>query len=341
MLQNLLRSTAIHFDENASGTGGSPAPAAQPASSPSASPAPTPGGSSSPSSSPEPQPGPSSQPDGGQPEPGGGEPSDFVLPHWTGDEDLDNLGNDSVVVPDGQQKPGQQPQPQKPPQQQPAPQAQQQPQPPQPAQQQPQQQPAPGPQDRPLDPTNPADVAQMLIANREAAVQAMASSMYALTPEQVEGLDTNATAMVPELLAQVHVNAVTAAMNRMAEMMPYMMQRHLQAVGRNSENANAFYEANKHLDRNNPQIGQAVAQMARVYRAQNPQATKADMIKAVGLLVSQQLGIAPQAPGPAPQQQQQVAGFVPAATGGSNGQPPPAPAPDPWAGMAGNYDEDK
>lgn len=332
MFQSPLHSTPlIHFDEGASGTGGSPAPAAQPAAAPSAEPAPTPSapspspGGPEPSSSPQPSPGPAE-----------GEQKDFTLPHWTGDEDLDS---DSVVVPgEPQRAPQQQPPPQ---QQQPqAPQAPQAPQPPQ--QQQPvqQQQPAPGVQDRPpLDPTNPAEVAQMLIQNRDAAVQALAGDMYALTPEQVEGLDTNATAMVPELLAQVHVNSVTAALNRMAEMMPYMMQRHMVAVNRNSENASAFYEANKHLDRNNPQIAQAVASMARVYRAQNPQATKPDMIKAVGLLVSQQLGIAAQPQAPVVQQQP-VAGFVPAATGGGGGQPPPQPAPDPWAGMAGDYDEE-
>lgn len=307
------------FDDAAAGTGGASAPTSSTPTAPSGGNAPAASTSSSePSSTPSSEP--SSTP----------ENADFVLPEFSDDLDSDH----SVEVPADADPPGSvQPAPVAP---EPAPQPAPQPQTPEPAsapqQQQPQQ--APSTEGPPLDPTNPADVASFVLNNRADAEQALAQGVYALSPEEVEALETNAMEAIPKLLARTHVNVLSATLNRMGEMIPHMIQRHQQAVARNSSNADAFYAAHPHLDRNDPAVSRQVAETARIFRAQNPQATKEEMIRKVGVIVSTLAG---KAPAPTPMQPAPQS-FVPAGNGGAAPIPAPAPGTDLWAGLGQDFD---
>jgi hypothetical protein len=160
------------------------------------------------------------------------------------------------------------------------------------------------------------------------------SKNYALSQEEVEGLETNAAEAIPKLLAKVHVQATLGAIHNIGNLVPAMVEKSLAQQAARTRNSEAFYSTFPKLDRNNPAHSDAVNRIAKAYRAANPSVPKAQMIQDVGLLAMQQLKIpfaaaAPNGRAPA---------FVPAVGGGA-AVPPATEVADPFSGMGMDFDD--
>lgn len=233
----------------------------------------------------------------------------------------------------------------------PAVQPQAQPQPPVPvAPPGPQPQPAQESQEpEPLSAAEPGQIAASLEANREAAIAHLAKVRFALTPEEITGLEENAGEAVPKLLAKVFVESQINAMRFMSTSVPALVKQGIETQMRISRNENDFYTHWKGQIKKSEHHA-LVGQYARGYRAANPRATKVELITAVGHMVLSSLGRQALPVNQAPGAQalpngnghaaaRQVHPFVPAVGGAGGPQQPNAGDSDPWGGMAGDYDE--
>ena len=141
----------------------------------------------------------------------------------------------------------------------------------------------------PRTPTEPAELAAMLQAHEADLTKSLAQQMFALSSADVEALDTDAAAHVPQLLARVYLRSQVNAMNFMAQYVPRMVQRQLEIGRRNDANEGKFYSAWPQIDKGAHHS--MVREMAHLYRQMHPQATLDQLIKDVGPLVMLKAGI--------------------------------------------------
>jgi hypothetical protein len=181
-----------------------------------------------------------------------------------------------------------------------------------------------------LDPADPVAIMHALVANEAAATAHIANTLFRLSPEEVEALETNAVAAVPQLLAKGFVKSQVNLLQQLGQIVPKMMQRHIEAVRANSTNENKFYGRWPGLKSH----GDLVKRLAVTYRQMNPSAPLNQMIEELGPIVMlaatlpmQQLpGVPPgngavRAPQPTP--------FVPA-MGGPGSSPNSENTPNEW-----------
>lgn len=201
--------------------------------------------------------------------------------------------------------------------------------------------PAPSPQgiSPDLSLADPVQLGAMLQQNFDQLIPHLAQNEFALSPEDLSALETDAPGHIPTLLARVHLKGQMNTLNLLQRMVPQMIQRSVQVMRKNMENEQAFYSSWPGLDR--VKHGQIVQSYARLFRAQNPQATREQMIQALGPIVAQAAGVADPRKAVvngAPQGRVQPSPFVPAMPGPA-ASPQPAEA-DPWSGMAPGQDFD-
>lgn len=200
-------------------------------------------------------------------------------------------------------------------------QMQQQPQQPQQVQQQPQ-------DAAEVDPFTLMD--SVLQQGRAQVIDAVADQVYKLSPEDLEGINTEPEKAIPKLLATVHVNAVQGVTRHIAQQMPAMVMGLMAAQVENTKREDAFFKAWPQLDRE--QHMPAIMQAGRVFKQMYPRATMTDFIRNVGAQVILAHGLhlqqpqtgQPQQVPPVQPQQQQVATpppFVPAGAGSVGGVP--------------------
>lgn len=185
-------------------------------------------------------------------------------------------------------------------------------------------------------PNDPGQLAQMLNQNRDSVIDALAKGPFALTPQEVEMLQEDAVKAVPRLLARTHLDAVSTALNHISNLVPRMIELHMRVKNANTDAKNEFFKANPVLD---PRLhGKDVERLARLYRAANPNAALADVIRDVGALAVQTLKLTPQAPTPTPKPNgASPQPFVPA-MGGSPKGPPQQAEVSPWEGLGIEFD---
>lgn len=215
-------------------------------------------------------------------------------------------------------------------------------------------QPAPAPAaaepSQPANPTptagDPNALAASLDQHRDAAIAHLAQTRFQLNDEEIAELETNAATAVPKLLARAFFESQTQMMRFVAQSIPQMLQQHQQVTSASSAAENKFFESHKELDAKNPQHKQLVAQYATAFRQANPTAKLDDAIKHVGVMVKAMLGIAPGAQMPTVAQPAALPAGAPApvpfrpAVGASPSATPVPVTDNPWAGMAGNFDEE-
>lgn len=330
--------------------GGSGGGASGPSSSGSAAPSTPPGASSSTSASP------SSGSEGGAPntpssapEPGGGDPSsspsgdDFSgLGNPTledlGDDLLEGVGTPAPAVEPVQQTP--QPPPVAP-QPQPAPAASTAPVDPN---AQPSAQPTgqPTPSSPPLSLDEPGLIAEALMSNQEEIVNNLAAKEFALTDKDLEALEKDAPGHIPHLLARAHLKSQVNLWRQLAQVVPRMVQKQIGVMRKSMEAENAFYSAWPQLDRQ--KHGPIIQQYATLFRQANPQATRQQMIEALGPIVMHAakvtpgpMATAPNGQGGAPVLRTPAQPFQPARPG-VPAMPQPQEANE-WAGLGQQFDE--
>lgn len=167
---------------------------------------------------------------------------------------------------------------------------------------------------------------------KELAVWA-GQNLFKLPPEDAEALTTNAEEVIPRLMGQVYQQAMVAAANLIRNFVPQMIDSRVEtttgAKAKASEALNEFYSANTHIDKKHQPV---VDKYAKLFRAANPQATRQDAIRAVGIMVSAELGLSPGAP-----QAPRVPPFAPARPGGRQ-QVAPNVNDDAFAGLDHDFD---
>jgi len=204
-----------------------------------------------------------------------------------------------------------------------------------PAQPQPQAQ-APGVE---LSPSDPNAVAEAMNASRNEVIAHLAQSRFALTPEDVLELESDAAAFVPKMMARVMFEAQVSMQKFLAQAVPGMISKHQNVSSENTKAETQFFDVNKKLglDINNAEHKKAAARMASVYRQANPDVPFEQLISDVGLMVATRLQLAA-APASAAQPPRGAGGFRPAVNGGGGASPAAQPA-DEWSGFGQTYDD--
>lgn len=185
-----------------------------------------------------------------------------------------------------------------------------------------------------LDPYDPGALATALQQNEAAAIQHIADTMFKLSPEEIEALETDTVGTVPKLLAKALVMSQRNTLNTIARLLPTMMQRQTAVTAKHSENEGKFYAAWPQIEK--AKHGDLVNRLGAQYRQMNPNASLDQMIAELGPYIMMVAKIDPNArPGtqtaqPSPMaptgyRPPQPAPFVPAGphSGGASPQQPP------------------
>lgn len=207
----------------------------------------------------------------------------------------------------------------------------------------PQQQPQPEAAQAPveLSPADPAGIAAAMYQHREQAIAHLAQDRFALSPEDIAELETDAATFVPKMMARVAFETQASMYKFLAQSVPGMIAKHTTVSKANNEAENKFFTINKDrgLDPNNAEHKAMAARLAGMYRQANPKMPFEQLASEVGLMVATALKLngqpQPGTPIATPRGGQP---FRPAVGGGGGASPAPAPA-DEWAGLGRNFDE--
>lgn len=196
----------------------------------------------------------------------------------------------------------------------------------------------------PLDPAQPKSLADAILQNESAIVDNLATTMFKLSPEDIEALNENAVEVIPKLMARSFVRSQHNMLTQMANTVPRMIEGYLKVTKRNEENAGKFYSRWTNIKRE--EHGPLVDKYAHNYRQLNPTATLETMIEDVGMMVMMAAklpqvaapGVAAAAPHPMAaatngSRPPQPTPFVPAS--GGPGAPQPAAEGSPWDILGG------
>lgn len=187
--------------------------------------------------------------------------------------------------------------------------------------------PPPTPPAQPATPPPPA-VSPEEAARQQAEVQGKVVGALTeryrgfITEELVNDLAVSPEKVLPQLLAQVAYDAVSSMVGIMQQQVPQVVQETTTRTNAQAQAAKEFFGVNHDLVK--PEYQPVINEAAKMYRALNPNATRAEAIKGVGKLVRAQLGLAePTATPPAatptpPPPSTRSAAFVPVAAGGAS-----------------------
>lgn len=164
---------------------------------------------------------------------------------------------------------------------------------------------------------SPVGLIAQIDQHRDAMLDALAAGDFALTKEEAEALELDVVKALPRLGAKVYYQAVKTTLNHIQNHVPRIIQQYLAADTRRRETEDAFYGANKALDKTKHH-GDVVA-FATAFRAANPNMTQADLwsMAASAVMAKHGLSAAPTGNGGAPPAPRPSAtpSFVPARPG--------------------------
>ena len=196
--------------------------------------------------------------------------------------------------------------------------------------QQPQQPATPAPAEAPAAPVpeQPSQTAEQMQASRAAARNNWVTelkSQYALSEDQASQLVDNPGEVLPQIVAEMHVNVMDNVMQFLRQNMPTMVEQRLTATQQREQAESAFYSQWPELKKHH----NLVMEMGRAWRNNNPQASQEDFIKQVGPIAWSAAGLSLQdlvtktggapAPAAAPAPAGPQGGYSPAPQGGGPG----------------------
>ena len=174
-------------------------------------------------------------------------------------------------------------------------------------------------------PPRPVDVIEHIKRNREGLIDALATN-YNMTEKDVEEYETDPGKVISRVAARVHLDVMQSMMQTIQEFVPPLVHIATEARNRNASYEKKFFDTFPEL--NIKDHGAAVIQYAKANRAANPGLSAEELINTVGAQLLVALKIPRKGTAPANRQ-----GFRPAGSGGTRTSTP-APAANPWAGMA-------
>lgn len=142
-----------------------------------------------------------------------------------------------------------------------------------------------------VDPADPMSLAAALQANEAQATAYIAESMFKLTPEDIEALETDVVSAIPTLLARTFVRSQQNVLTQMGKLIPQMIERHSVLMRRNAENEGKFFA--RWPDLKADVHGDLVRKYAVTYRRMHPQATMEQMMEDLGPMIMMAARVAP------------------------------------------------
>ena len=203
----------------------------------------------------------------------------------------------------------------------------------------------PGPQAPPsgqgpqYNPADPLSLARALQENEAEAIEHVARTMFALSPEDIGALEADVAGTVPKLLAKVMVRAQQQSFTLLSRFVPPMIQQHNEVLKRQIGHEDAFYKAWPSLDKT--KHGALVQRYGAMYRQTNPDVPTEKMIQELGRMVSALAGVPIGTGAPAAATTNgasppipKTPGFVPAQPGAVGHSPSPEPGAYDFLGRA-------
>jgi hypothetical protein len=143
--------------------------------------------------------------------------------------------------------------------------------------------PPPSGQSPVLDPYDPAGLARAIQANEQHTIDYVAQSMFQLTQEEAQALESDVLGTVPKLFAKAFVRSQVNQLMQLANIIPEMVRRATSDMRNHSQNEDAFYAKWPQIDR--AKHGDLVKRFGITYRQLNPTVSRDEMIEHVGQLV--------------------------------------------------------
>lgn len=106
--------------------------------------------------------------------------------------------------------------------------------------------------------------------------------MFALSPEEITGLEENAVATIPRLLARTYVQAQRSMLTTLQRALPAMLGVHLSQKEKHDSNESRFYDRWKDSGIDRTKHGPLVTRLATMYRKMNPAANFDQMVEELG-----------------------------------------------------------
>ena len=174
-------------------------------------------------------------------------------------------------------------------------------------------------------------LSQQLDENLGAFQSALADRVYTISDKDLDDLQTDPKRVYAQMMARVHINAVSSVMRTVAQQMPVVVSGMLRAHSANTEAEGRFWQQYPQLNKTDPNVRQLVGRIARTVRAMNPQMAETDMVRMTGAQAIVMLGLqgaptaAPRAAPPPQMPGRQVrttpAAYQPAAAKAQGGTP--------------------
>lgn len=141
----------------------------------------------------------------------------------------------------------------------------------------------PQPSGTTLDPYDPGGLARAIQSNEAATVEHVANTLFQLSQEDLQGLETDIAATVPKLFARAFVKSQVNQLLQLSNIIPEMVRRATSDMKNHSQNEDAFYSKWPQIDR--AKHGELVKRFGITYRQLNPTVSRDEMIDHVGQLV--------------------------------------------------------
>ena len=150
--------------------------------------------------------------------------------------------------------------------------------------------------------------AEQVEAVRQQYMQQLAET-YKLDEATAELVDTNFSAVAPQLLSQVHMRVAESVTQTLGQMLPQLISSQLQYMQVAKQSTDKFFSQWPELNR--PEYQNTIGQVAQLYRQLKPQASADDFVREVGIQAWTALGLPVQQLLTRGQQQQPQAAPVP------------------------------
>lgn len=142
-------------------------------------------------------------------------------------------------------------------------------------------------QARPAPDIDPQAVVQQFQQWRQNAEAVLSNSHYNLSQEDANQINIDPGQVIPKLMSRVYLDAVTAAVNVIAQSLPYTVMNTIDAHNGYQKNEDEFFGEWPGLRDH----GAEVVRIGQVFRHLNPKASKADFIRSVGAQAALALGL--------------------------------------------------
>lgn len=135
------------------------------------------------------------------------------------------------------------------------------------------------------------ELSRQLDENLGAFQNALAERVYQISDKELDELQTNPKQVYAQMMARVHINAVSSVMRTVAQQMPVVVSGMLRAHTMNQAAEGRFWDSYPQLNKGDPNVRQLVGRIARTVRAMNPQMAEADMVRMTGAQAVVMLGL--------------------------------------------------